>query len=133
MVDLVKQTSGAIGYVELSYAVKNNVEYGEVKNSAGQFMKASKASLQSAAAHVAAGDEFDDDLTATTAKDAYPIASFTWMYVRTKPLDPTRAAALNKLMTWIISDGQAMAEQEGYVAIPTALQSRILKKVSTLH
>jgi phosphate transport system substrate-binding protein len=135
MVEMVKQASGAIGYVEHSYAVKNNVEYGDVKNAAGQFVKASRTSLQSAASHLAGGtsDEFADDLTATTAKDAYPVASFTWMYVRVKSTDATRASALNRLMTWIMSDGQPMADHEGYVAIPTALQGRIVKKVNSLH
>jgi phosphate transport system substrate-binding protein len=134
MVDSVKQTAGAIGYVEHSFAVKNGVGYAAVKNAAGQTVKASKASLQAAekAAESATGDEFSTLLTDTTVHDAYPISSFTWMYVRAKSGGNTRAAAQIKLLQWILGDGQKIAEDEGYVALSTTIQGRVRHKVDEL-
>ena len=134
MVDLVKQTPGAIGYVEHSYAVKNGLGYAAVKNSSGATIKASRASLQAAekTAEAASGDEFSTLLTDSTAHDAYPIASFTWIYIRSKSSDATRAAAEMKLLHWILSDGQPIADSQGYVALSPAMQARVQHKVDSM-
>lgn len=132
VVEMVKSTAGAIGYVEHSYAVKNSVEYGTVENASGQFVKASKASLTAAAGTASAASADDADITGSTAKEAYPLASFTWMYVRAKSSDAKRGGVLNSFMTWIVGDGQTYAEQEGYVALPSAVAAHARKTISSL-
>ncbi len=89
---LVKQTPGSIGYVELIYAVQNKMEYGSVKNMAGNFVKADFASVTEAAAGAAKDMPADFRVSITNApgKNAYPISSFTWMLIPDKIADATK-------------------------------------------
>ena len=78
---LVKQTPNSIGYVELIYAVQNNIPYGSVKNSTGAFVKADLASVSAAAAGAAKEmpEDFRVSITNAPGKNSYPISSFTWL------------------------------------------------------
>ena len=77
----VKQTEGAMGYVELIYALSNKLPYAEIKNSAGQFIDAVARSVTAAAASAKckADTDFRVSITDAPGADAYPIASFTWL------------------------------------------------------
>ena len=67
-----------------------------------------------------------------TGADAFPITSFSWVYLR--PLsEPARAAALSDFLDWIYTDGQQYAAQEGYAALPPPLLAALRKKVKDLH
>ncbi len=79
----VKQTAGSIGYVELIYAVQNNLPYARVKNAAGQFIKPDLASTTAAAAGAAGNmpDDFRVSITNAPGRDAYPICTFTWLLI----------------------------------------------------
>jgi phosphate transport system substrate-binding protein len=76
---LVQQTPGAIGYLELIYALQNHILYGSVRNASGKFIKADLASVTAAAAGVPMPDDFRVSITNSPAADAYPISSFTWL------------------------------------------------------
>ncbi len=128
VVDEVKSANGSIGYVEHSYAVKNGVEYAAVENAAGQFVKASKSSLVAAASTASPSDDASD-ITGASAKEAYPMASFTWVYVRTKNTDEKRARALASMLSWILGEGQSMTEVEGYVSLPPSVETHAKKMV----
>ena len=80
---LVKQTPNSIGYIELIYAVQNNIPYGWVKNAAGEFVKPSLAGVSAAAAGAAKTmpDDFRVSITNAPGKAAYPISSFTWLLI----------------------------------------------------
>src|SRR5207302_10337558 len=79
---MIRQMDGAFGYVELVYAVQNNISYGSVKNAAGNFVKASLESITAAAASVKSMPaDFRVSITNAPGKDAYPISSFTWLLV----------------------------------------------------
>ncbi len=132
VVDMVRGAAGSIGYVEHSYAVKNGEEYGTVENSAGSFVKASKASLTAAAASAQAAD-LGADITGSTAKEAYPIASFTWAYIRSKGSDAGRTRALASFFDWVLSNGQSVCDQEGYVALPAAVAAHAQKAIASLQ
>ncbi len=93
MAGLVKQTPGSIGYVELIYAAQNKMEYGALKNAAGNFVKADVASVTDAAAGAAKSMPADFRVSITNApgKNAYPISSFTWLLIPDKiPTRPRR-------------------------------------------
>jgi phosphate transport system substrate-binding protein len=135
MADKVKASPGSIGYVEYQYAVKGNLSQAAVLNPAGKFVR---ASLESIAASCTAVEEprwngFSASLTNAGGANSFPIASFTWIYLRTKSTDSARAAALSDLLNWIYSDGQQFAGQEGYSELPPQLLSAVRKKVKELQ
>ena len=130
MADIVKNTPGAIGYVEYQYAVKNGISQAAVSNSSGRFVKASMESIAAAcnAVEDPRWNNFSASLANASGGESFPIASFTWIYVRTSLSDKARAAAMNDLLEWIYTDGQRSAVQEGYSSLPPQLLTAVRKK-----
>jgi phosphate transport system substrate-binding protein len=115
----IRQLSGAIGYVELIYAVQNNIPYGSVKNSAGNFVKASLDSVTAAAASSPKmPPDFRVSITNAPGKDAYPISSFTWLLVPQQSKDAARAKVLVDFLNWMVTDGQKMTAALSYAPLP---------------
>ena len=135
MADKVKNTSGAIGYVEYEYAVKAGIPQAVMLNPAGRYVKASMGTFAAAcdAAEEPRWNNFSASLTNVAGADSYPITSFTWIYLRTPMSDASRAAALSDLLEWIYSDGQLSAAQEGYSALPAQLLAAVRKKAKALE
>jgi phosphate transport system substrate-binding protein len=135
MADKVKNTPGAIGYVEYQYAVKGSISHASVLNAAGKFVRASSESITAAcqAAEEPQWNKFSASLTNISGAGAYPITSFTWIYLRAKPTDSARAVALSDLLDWIYSDGQRFALQEGYSELPPPLLAAVRKKAKELQ
>ena len=120
MAGLVSQTPGALGYVELIYALQNKIAYGSVQNSSGAFVRASIESVTAAAAAAAAQmpEDFRVSITNPPGKDAYPIASFTWLLLYENAPDKAQAKAMVEFVQWALTDGQKFAEQLGYAPLP---------------
>ena len=120
---IVKQTPGSIGYVELIYAIQNNLPYGQVKNSSGNFIKASLATTTAAAAAASAEMQKDVRVSITNApgKDAYPICSFTYLLIPKKISDANKAKAIKGFLHWMMTDGQGMVEALNYARLPKAV------------
>ncbi len=118
---LVKQTPNSIGYVELIYAVQNNIQYGKVRNSAGNFVKPDLASVTAAASGAAANmpEDFRVSITNSPGAGAYPIASFTWLLVPVRIPDPAKKTALKDFLAWMLTDGQGMVEALSYSKLPS--------------
>jgi phosphate transport system substrate-binding protein len=116
----IKNAPNSIGYVELIYAVSNNIPYGTVKNSSGVFVKADLASVSAAAAAAAKTmpDDFRVSITNPPGKTAYPIASFTWLLIPEKFSDATKRDAIKGFVKWMLADGQNYAEQLSYAKLP---------------
>ena len=135
MADKVKNSPGSIGYVEYQYAVKGNIPQAAVLNRAGKFVRASTESMTAAcqAAEAPGWKGFSASLINTPGADAFPITSFTWIYLRIKSTDSARAAALSNLLDWIYTDGQRFAVQEGYSELPPPLLAAVRKKVKDLQ
>ncbi len=117
---LIKQIPGSIGYVELIYAISNNMPYAIIKNRSGNFIKPSIESV-SAAANIKLPDDMRVSLTNTSAKKGYPISGFTWILVY-KDLSKTgmskeKAIALTKLLWWMTHDGQRYAKPLHYAPL----------------
>jgi phosphate transport system substrate-binding protein len=132
---LVKQTPGAIGYVELIYAKQNDIAYGSVQNLAGEYVKATTQSV-TAAAQAASGaampKDFRVSITNAPGKGVYPISSFTWLLFYEAPKDKPRAKIMVELMKWALTDGQKFAPELGYAPLPAAvvaLEMEALKKI----
>ena len=133
---LIKQTPGAIGYIELAYAVQNNMAYARVQNKAGNFITPSIASV-TAAANIQIPADTKVSLTNTDAADGYPISSFSWIiiYKEQKYGDRTldHATRLVKLLEWMIHDGQQYSSALTYAPLSPAAVSAgdaVLKSVT---
>jgi phosphate transport system substrate-binding protein len=130
----IKNAPNSIGYVELIYAVSNNIPYGNVKNSSGVFVKADLASVSAAAAAVAKTmpDDFRVSITDPPGKTAYPIASFTWLLIPEKFSDGAKRDAIKGFVKWMLTDGQNYTEQLSYAKLPKeviAKEEKALAKV----
>jgi phosphate transport system substrate-binding protein len=130
---LIRQMSGSIGYVELIYAVQNNIPYGSVRNSAGNFVKASLESVSAAAASAPKmPPDFRVSITNAPGKDAYPIASFTWLLIPMPSKDPAKGKILNDFLNWMVTDGQKMTGALSYAPLPdnvVAKEKEAIKQV----
>jgi phosphate transport system substrate-binding protein len=129
---LVKQTPNSIGYVELIYAVQNNMPYGPVRNSSGSFIKADLASTTAAAAGAAKDMPADFRVSITNApgKGAYPIASFTWLLVPAKIDDAAKRKVIVDFLHWMLKDGQKHAEPLAYAPLPKEVVAKETKAIS---
>jgi phosphate transport system substrate-binding protein len=131
---LVKQTPGAIGYVELIYAIQNNISYGDVQGHDGKFVRASLATTTEAAAGAAAvmPPDFRVSITNAPGATAYPISSFTWMLFYENPKDKARAKVMVDFFKWALTDGQKYCADLGYAPLPkevVALEMKALGKI----
>ena len=123
---LIRQMPGAIGYVELIYAVQNNISYGSVKNSAGEFVKASLESTTAAAGSVKTMPaDFRVSITNPPGRDAYPIASFTWLLIPEKAKDPNRGKIISDFLNWMLDEGQKMTSALTYAPLPTSVAEKV--------
>jgi phosphate transport system substrate-binding protein len=131
----VKQTEGAIGYVELIYALSNNLAYATVRNAAGAFVDASLPSVTEAAASAKfeKNTDFRVSITNAPGKGAYPISSFTWLLVRPDMPDATKGKALRDFLGWMITpEAQSMAGELKYAPLPQEVVKLIEARLPTL-
>lgn len=130
---LVQQASGSIGYVELTYALENMIDYGSVKNSAGVFVRASVPAVTAAGADVKElPDDFRVSITNAGGTDAYPIASFTWLLVPAGIKDDGKRKAIVELLRWMIGDGQRLAEPLSYAPLPKTIVDKEAQAIGQL-
>jgi phosphate transport system substrate-binding protein len=132
---LVKQTPNSIGYVELIFAVQNNIPYGSVKNSSGNFVKADLASVTAAAAGAAKAmpDDFRVSITDAPGKTAYPISSFTWLLIPQKFQDAGKRDAIKGFLNWMLSEGQDSVETLSYAKLPKEVVEKEKKAINSIQ
>ena len=133
---LIKQTPGAIGYIELAYAIQNTMPYACVQNKAGKFIVPSTASI-TAAARISIPGDSKVSLTNTDAADGYPISGFSWVVLYKEQnynsRSKARSANLLKLLSWMIHDGQKFSTSLNYAPLsPAAVKvgETLLKSVT---
>jgi phosphate transport system substrate-binding protein len=128
----IKQTPGAIGYVELIYAVQNKMPYADVKNSAGEFVKPTLESVTAALATAEIPDDFRFSMTNAPGKDAYPIAGATWLLVYQQQKDAAKGKKMVEFLRWAAKDGEKMAKDLLYAPLPDNLQQRVLRRIDEI-
>lgn len=131
--DKVKNQPGAIGYAELQYARDNNISYGMVQNASGRFVEATPQSLKAActAVQTPGWDKFSASLTNASGADSYPLASLSWLYVRTAAVNPARKPALLDLLNWMLTNGQPLISA-GYSQLPSPFVAKVRTKINSL-
>jgi phosphate transport system substrate-binding protein len=130
---MVRQMEGALGYVELIYALQNNISYGTVRNAAGEFVKASLESTTAAAASVKTMPaDFRVSITNAPGKDAYPISSFTWLLVPAEWKDKNKEKIMVDFLNWMLDQGQTMTTQLNYAPLPDSVKEKEREAIKTI-
>jgi phosphate transport system substrate-binding protein len=133
----VKQTPGAIGYVELAYARQNKLPYASVKNSSGAFVEPTIASVTAAAAAVAKGlpptTDFRISIVNAPGKDAYPISSMTWLLVYKKSPNAEKGKKLVDFLKWAMTEGQKSTPSLDYAPLPAAIVTQVQKRLGEIN
>jgi phosphate transport system substrate-binding protein len=122
----IRQLAGAIGYIELIYAVENKIPYGSVRNSTGAFVKGSLESVTAAAASAPKMPaDFRVSITNAPGKDAYPISSFTWLLIPAQSKDASKGKILADFLNWMVTDGQQMTSALAYAPLPDNVVAKV--------
>lgn len=129
---MVRQLPGAIGYVELTYALQNHISFATVKNASGNWVKPSIAGATAAAATVKMPDDYRVSITNAPGPDAWPISSFSWMLVPVRPFHPENEKTLRDLLSWIIKSGEAQSPALSYAPIPQNVADKVIKTIYSL-
>ena len=130
----IRQLQGSIGYIELIYALQNNITYGSVKNAAGTFVKASLDGVTEAAASVKSMPaDFRVSITNAPGKTAYPISSFTWLLIPTQAKDAAKGKIIADFLNWMSTDGQKSTTQLSYAPLPENVAEKVRAAVKQVH
>ncbi|PYV85016.1 MAG: phosphate ABC transporter substrate-binding protein PstS [Acidobacteria bacterium] len=131
---MIRQMDGAFGYVELIYALQNKITFGSVQNAAGNFVKASLDSTTAAASSVKTMPaDFRVSITNAPGKDAYPIASFTWLLVPADWKDKSKQKIVVDFLNWMLDQGQTMSAQLDYAPLPDSVKEKERAAVKAIH
>ncbi len=135
LVNKVSATSGAVGYVELTYTKRKDIGYASVENAAGQFVRATNATIIAAcaASEKSMPSDLGASLTNAPGKESYPIASFTWIYVPSSGLPAARSHALRDFWTWALTDGQEIAGNLGYAELPSSVAAKAREVLNSVQ
>ena len=133
----VKQTPGAIGYVELAYAKQNQLPFAELQNVEGEFVAPTIESVTSAAAGAAAklpaNTDYRISIVNAPGKGAYPISSFTWLLVyRTQP-DAAKGKKLVDFLHWYLKNGERSAASLDYAPLPENMIAQLQKRLDSIQ
>ncbi len=128
----VKQLPGSIGYVELAYAHQNKLAFAEIRNSSGEFVTPSLASVTEALASAEVPDDFRFSMVNPPGEKAYPVSGATWLLVYQQQKDAAKGRKLVEFLNWAIKQGEGMASSLDYAPLPAGLQARVLERIQTI-
>lgn len=124
----VAATPGAIGYVELTYAIRHELNFGLVRNAAGKFVQANLTTLSAAAKGVPRTGDIRVSLVNPAGSDSYPITTFTWILMPQSSKNPQKTAALRDLLRWMLTSGQKESPGLGYLPLPKEIAAEEIWK-----
>jgi phosphate transport system substrate-binding protein len=131
---LVRQLPGAIGYVELIYALQNKISFGEVKNAAGNWERASIEGVTEAAASVKTMPaDYRISITDAPGANSYPISSFTYLLIPVHAADASKGKVIKDLLSWIVNSGESEVSALSYAPLPKNVAEKVLKTVYSLQ
>jgi phosphate transport system substrate-binding protein len=130
----VKNTPNTIGYIELVYAVKNNLPVAHIKNASGNFIEPSIDAVTAAAAASAASmpDDLRVSITNATGAQAYPISSYTYILVYKNQKDAAKGKALVDFLWWGIHDGENFGKELQYAPLPADVVKKAETKINSV-
>ena len=120
---LVAQTPGAIGYVELAYALQNNFKYCQMQNAAGQYVSPSLQTVAADASQKPNVTATDFSIVNQQGSNSYPISGYSWVLAYANQSNASAGQTLAKVLDWLTHDGQAQAQSIDYVPLPSNIQA----------
>jgi phosphate transport system substrate-binding protein len=130
----VRQLPGAIGYVELIYALQNKITFGAVKNASGNWVRASIEGVTEAAASVKQMPaDYRVSITNAPGATSYPISSFTWLLIPTHAADPAKGKVIKDMLSWIVKSGEDEVSALSYAPLPKSVQEKVLQTIYSLQ
>ena len=133
----VKQTPGAIGYVELAYAKQNSLPFADLQNASGEFITPTIESVTTAAAAVAAklpaNTDYRISIVNAAGKGAYPISSFTFLLVYKTQPDAAKGKKLVDFLRWYLRNGEKSAASLDYAPLPVSMIAQLEKRLGTIQ
>lgn len=130
---LIKQAPGTVGYVEYGYAAHNGLSMASLQNKSGNFVKPTDASGAATLASVELPANLRIWPEDPTGAEDYPIVTFTWILLYKKYGDPAKVAALKEFVTYGLTDGQKVAPELGYIALPGAVVEKCQAALATVE
>ena len=133
--EMVRQTPGAVGYVELIYALQNKIAFGTVKSRDGKFLKATPEGATAAAASAAKAltNDFRVSITNAPGPDSYPISSFTYLLIPVRFADPAKGKAVKDFLVWMLAHGESETTSMGYAPLPKPVADRVALAVNKIQ
>jgi len=129
----IKQLPGAVGYVELAYAIQNKLTYAQLKNAAGNYITPTLESVTEAFATAEIPEDFRFSMVNSPGEKAYPIAGCTWLLVYEHQKDAAKGKKLVDFLNWAETEGESMAKSLDYAPLPKNLRERVLKRIKTIQ
>ncbi len=130
--ELIKQTEGAIGYVEYGYAKNNGLSMAVLENKAGKYIEPTPEAASKTLAAVALPENFRAFIADPEGEQSYPIVSYTWLLVYKKYDDPKKAQAIEDTIEWALTDGQKYSTQLGYIPLPPEVVAKVQPAVEAI-
>ena len=128
----VKSTDASIGYVELAYVIQTHMQQAYLKNAAGRYLQASIAGATAAASKNPNVSPSNFSITNMDGDAAYPIASFSWVFLKKTMTDSAKGRALVYLFKWVVTDGQSFGTPLDYAPLPAQVQTYALDQLKTI-
>jgi phosphate transport system substrate-binding protein len=128
----VRQLPGAIGYVELIYALQNKIPFGSIRNAAGNWVTASVSGVTQAAASIKSMPaDYRVSITNAPGAQAYPISSFTWLLIPNPARDPANGKVIVDFLKWMLQH-QNEATALYYAPLPDSVCQSVSATIGTL-
>ncbi len=128
----VRQLPGAIGYVELIYALQNHIDFGYVQNADGKFLKASIDGVTAAAATAKIPADYRVSITNAPGPTAYPVSSFTYLLIPTQPKNMANEKVMKDLFSWCIKSGESEVSTLSYAPLPQVVADKVIQTIYSL-
>ncbi|MGY6529391.1 MAG: phosphate ABC transporter substrate-binding protein PstS [Cyanobacterium sp.] len=128
----VMQTEGAIGYVEYGYATNNNIPMASLENASGEFVFPNNETTSATLANVELPDNLRAFITDPEGANSYPIVTYSWIMVYEQYDDPQLAIAIEAMIQYALTEGQNVAEELGYIALPPNVVARVAEAADRL-
>jgi phosphate transport system substrate-binding protein len=129
----ISNTPGAIGYIELAYALENKITYAQIRNSSGQYVSPTLQTVRNAAAQKPNVNPQDFSIVNMPGADSYPICGYSWVMLWQNQTDPVKGPALVSLFRWLVTSGQSYAVAVDYVSLPENVQAEATKALASIH